>query len=111
LARNRHTRVVFPVFNGYEVRVICARDVAATGKRLREGDALADAEAGFVTRPERPGVGWLVFGLRPSPGTVAHECSHAVKALFDYVGAGPDEEATAYHLDYLVGRVSKFLKG
>lgn len=105
---NRRTKITFPVFNGYTVHVICARDVAATGRRLKED--LSDAEAGFITHPERAGRGWLVFGKDPAPDCVAHEAFHAVTDLFRYTGVGPDEEAFAYHLDYLVGRIHKFLR-
>jgi hypothetical protein len=106
---NRRTRITFPVFNGYEVRVIQARDVAATGRRLRE--ELIDAEAAFITKEEEGqyGIGWLVLGLNPKPEIVAHECSHAIAALLKYAGAVADEEVFAYHLGYLVGRVHKFL--
>lgn len=104
---NRRTRITFPVFNGYEVRVICARDVAATARRLKED--LADAEAGLITHKHLPGKGWLVFGLKPGPDTVAHEASHVIADLFRFAGVKRDEEAFAYHLDYLVGRIHKFL--
>lgn len=104
---NRRTRITFPVFNGYTCIVICARNVAATARRLQED--LSDAEAGFITHEARPGIGWLVFAERPSPGTIAHEASHVIAALFAYAGVGADEEAFAYHLDYLVGRIHKFV--
>lgn len=106
---NRRTKISFPVFNGYEVRVIQARNVASTAHRLRED--LSNAEAGFITKDDRPGVGWLVLGPEPCPGTIAHEASHVVRALFAFAGVGNDEEAFAYHLDFLVGRIHKFLKG
>lgn len=44
---NRRTRVTFPVFRGYEVRIIIARDLMATGRRL--GANLTGAEAAFIT--------------------------------------------------------------
>jgi len=107
---NRRTRISFPIFNDYEVRVVCSHNLAATGRRLGEKDSLVNAEAGFIVRPEQPGVGWLVFGRNPMPDTVAHEAFHAVKALFKYAGAAPEEESFAYHLDFLVGRIHRFLK-
>lgn len=107
LKGNRRTRVTFPVFNGYQVRVILARDVRRTCRRLRE--KVEDAEAAFLTRPERPGVGWIVLGPTPDAGTIAHEASHAVQELFRYAGARRDEEVFAYHLDYLVRRIHGFV--
>ena len=102
--RNRRTKVRFPVFNGYEVRVILSRNVPGTCRRLKVDP---DCVACFVPDGKR---GYLVLPLVPDEGTIAHEASHAVQALFVYVGARRDEEAFAYHLDYLVGRIHKFLK-
>lgn len=105
---NRKTRVTFPVFNGYEVRVICAADIRATGRRL--GSDLSGADAGFIEHDHTPGTGWLVLGDNPTPGVIAHEATHAVRALFTFAGVkATDEEAFAYHLEYLVSRIHKFM--
>jgi len=106
---NRSTDVKFPVFNGYVVRVIAARDVKATGRRL--GTDLTGAMAAFITSTASPKKGWLVLGTAPDEGTIAHEASHAIRALFNAHGARMDDEAFAYHLDFLVGRIHRFLKG
>ena len=109
--KNRRTVIKFPVFNNYEVRVIHARNVAATGRRLKE--KLDDAEAAFITKEEdgKYGIGWLVLGPNPQPDVISHECVHAITALLKYAGAQADEEVFAYHLGYLAGRVHKFLRG
>lgn len=103
--RNRRAKVAFPVFNGYEIRVILSRDIAGTCRRLQAEHSPCDAC--FV--PGQHG-GWLVFGPNPDEGTIAHEASHAIQALFRGVGARRDEEIFAYHLDYLVQRIHKFIK-
>ena len=105
--KNRSTKVLFPVFKDYEVRVIFSRDLVKTGRRLKED--LADCEAAFVTHDDAPGYGWLVFPCIPPPGLISHEASHAIEALFAFAGAARDEESFAYHLEYLVGRIHKFL--
>ena len=107
--KNRATTVRFPVFNGFEVRVIQARDIRATGRRLRVD--LTDAVAAFVTDPNRIKRGWLVLGMNPDEGTIAHEASHAIRVLLNTHGARNDDEVFAYHLDYLVARIHKFLRG
>ena len=106
--RNRSTVVRFPVFPGFAVRVIQARDVMRTCRRL--GADATPCRAAFITGADSPGLGWLVLGLAPDPATIAHESSHAVRALFRAHGAKADDEAFAYHLDYLVGRIHKFLE-
>lgn len=105
---NRMTSVSFPVFHGYEVRVILAKDVAATGRRLRND--LSNACGGLVTKDEHPMRCWLVLETKAEPSTVAHEAYHAVKEMFRAMGTGDDEEMFAYHLGHLVGRIHKFMK-
>ena len=106
---NRSTDVVFPVFNGYKVRVILARNVRATGRRL--GTDLTGAVAAFVSAPARPKLAWLVLPQDADAATIAHEASHAVRELLRVHGARNDNETFAYHLDYLVGRIHKFQEG
>lgn len=106
---NRRTKVLFPVFNGYEVRVILSQDVKATGRRLNTD--LEHAVAALVTNADKPKVSWLVLGpTGRDPGTIAHESAHAIKALFTCAGVRMDEETFAYHLDFLVGRIHKFVQ-
>ena len=109
---NRRTKIVFPVFNGYEIRVTLARNIKRTCKRLgcTAAEVAGDLTAMTIPHEDRK-ICWLVFELKPDAGTVAHECSHAIRALFACIGARWDEEAFAYHLDFLVGRIHKFLRG
>jgi hypothetical protein len=106
--KNRTTKVKFPVFNGYEVRVILSHDVRATSRRLGAGSD--PCVACFIKGGEGDRHGWLVLAQDPDEGTIAHEASHAVQELFRWAGARRDEETYAYHLDYLVGRIHKFVK-
>ena len=106
--RNRTTRVCFPVFRNYVVRVILARDIERTGRRLHSD--LSNAAAAFVTQDDKPGRGWLVLGPGADEALVAHEASHAIRAMFASRGVRNDDETFAYHLDFLVGRIHRFLK-
>jgi hypothetical protein len=107
MTRNRRTRVAFHVFSGYEIRVILARDVAATGRRLNAD--LTGARGGHLVKPGSPEA-WIVLGTDPDESTVAHEAAHAVRAMLRYVGVRVDDEVFAYHLDFLVGRIHSFIK-
>lgn len=106
--RNRTTDVRFPIFAGQKVRVIFSHNIARTGARLRQD--LRGCDAAFVWDADKPGVSWIVFGPNPDEATVCHEASHAVRAILRHIGARNDDETFAYHLDYLVGRIHKFLK-
>lgn len=101
--KNRRTRIIFPVFNGYVVHIILSQDVRRTARRLRCDDG--PAVAFFLPGNKR---GWLVLPLDADAGTIAHEASHAVQALFQWTGVRRDEETFAYHLDFIVGRVDRF---
>jgi len=106
--RNRRTKFKFPVYD-YEIVVIQANDVERTGKLL--GVDFSHTEAGFVTDPKQPLRLWLVFGMNTDESVVAHEASHAIRAMMLAVGARPeDDEAFAYHLGYLVKKLHKFLR-
>lgn len=106
--RNRRTSVRFPVFNGYEVRVILSRDVQRTGRGLKVD--LTGCAAAWVRIGDFPRRGWLVLAPDVDAGTIAHEASHAVRSMLAYVGAKNEDEVFAYHLDYLVGRIHRFLE-
>lgn len=106
--RNRRTTIRFPIYSGYEVRVISASDVRRTGLRL--GVDLAGCAAALVIAPDEPSRAWLVLGPDADEDTIAHEASHVVRAMFAHVGARTDNENFAYHLGFLVGRIHRFLK-
>jgi hypothetical protein len=106
MSRNRQARVRFAAFNGYTVCVILARDVTRTCNRLQKDFGLC--VAAFIPTEHR--CGYLVLPLDPDEGTIAHESLHAIEELFRWAGARRDEETFAYHLDYLVGRIHKFIK-
>lgn len=104
---NRATDITFPVFTGFKLRVILSRNMVGTGHRL--GTDLANCAGAFIKRADKPGRGWLVFDEKPDAATIAHEASHAVRELFRHAGVHNDEETFAYCLDYLVGRIHKFI--
>ena len=105
--RNRATTVRFDVF-GFTVHVILARDIPATGRRLHID--LTGCRAAYVTVPGDAKQGWLVLSAEPDEATVAHEASHAVRHILKEHGARNDDETFAYHLDFLVGRIHKFIR-
>ncbi len=106
--RNRATTIRFHVFSGYSIRVILSGNLERTGRRL-QADCRGDAAA-FITHEEAPGHAWLLLPPKPDAATIAHESSHAVRALFRFAGAKSDDESFAYHLDYLVGRIHRFIE-
>ena len=107
--RNRRTLIKFDVYQ-FNVTVILSHNLAATGSRLGADLCAGDIAAFIPGDPKTPKRTWIVFNLEPDEATVAHEASHVVRYMLKYAGARADNEAFAYHLDYLVGRIHKFLK-
>jgi len=109
---NRRTDIIFHALNERRLRVIQSKDVTRSIRGLGIPDI--DCVACFVhadadRKPNTP-FGWIVFGQNPDEATVAHEASHAIRVLFAGLGVRNDNETFAYHLDFLVGRIHKFLK-
>jgi hypothetical protein len=107
--RNRRTIVRFPVYNNYQVRVILARNVPRTAGRLGAGYDFC--VACLIPDPDASKRrAWLVLPTDADVGTIAHESSHAIREMFKTRGVRNDDETFAYHLDFLVGRIHKFLR-
>ena len=102
---NRRTTFRFDVFE-FSLTIILAESVQQTARRL--GVNITGAYACFITQGDKPAHGWLIFDTNPSPGTIAHEASHAIWRMLTDVGA-MDDETFAYHLHHLVGGIHKFM--
>lgn len=107
--RNRSTRVCFPIYGNYEIRIIFTRDLVATARRLGEEEDVSCAGAASITLDGHPRTGWLLFEPKPSPGDITHEAYHAICALALASGATFDEETFAYHQGHLVDHIHRFL--
>lgn len=104
--------VRFPVFMNYRIVVIVTNDKDRTYKKIIKGTNLppeSDFDALHVWVGSRA-TSYLIFQPDANPGTISHECWHAVRyVLVDFMGAKVDNEIVAYHLGYLVNRVYPFV--
>ena len=115
---NRRTKVTFPVFSGFPIIIILSDNPQRTSRALRmyrkplvEQDVDENEMAAFLSDDHNPLRCWLIFDIKyVDPGTIAHECSHAVWHMLKTVGVVPDDEVHAYHTGYLVNKVHKFMK-
>jgi hypothetical protein len=99
--------VTFDIFSNYRVRLVISDDLVKSGKaRLNSApDAGGD---GFVFNVTGEGRSYLFLTSNSVEGTVAHECWHVVRRMFDWIGADLDNELVAYHLGYMVDKVYEF---
>ena len=109
--RERSMTIKLPAWE-YDVHVILSDDVSASHDRIIKklgGNARGAGADGWCIGNRDACECWLVFGFDPSNSTVAHECWHAIHRMFRYAGAELENEAVAYHLGYLVRRVTRLL--
>lgn len=106
--RNRRTTILFPVF-GAEVRVIFARDIKITALRLGEPD-MEGTKAVTIYDSKKPERLYIIFPLEPDEGMISHEAYHAAIGLLKNHDIPCSEEMVAYHADYIVLCIHKFLK-
>lgn len=48
---------------------------------------------------------YIFISPSSSIGTIAHECSHAIWQMFNFIGAEMDNENFAYHLGYILDKI------
>lgn len=104
------TLVKFDTWSDFKVHVVFSHDLAkARVKRYgTAGVAAEDGTAALFTRGNG-GYGHLFLKPDACARIIAHECWHAVWWMFKWAGVEDwDNETCAYHLGYLVGRVSDF---
>ena len=105
------TRIEFPVFH-YTVYVEIASDFK---KALRSHKRTKNV-------PSEPGVRWIsvheahegfsfIF-LKPdaTTGEIAHESYHVVRRILEFIGADEESEVVAYHLEYMVDKITRFIR-
>src|SRR5205823_3164674 len=51
---------------------------------------------------------YIVLDNKVGAGQIAHEAWHCVHALLKWVGAQKEDEVVAYHLGYIVDKVTHF---
>ena len=103
----RH-KLRFPVFGNYPVKIVFCADIFKEGKRLGASFPSGDEKDEEAFTAVNPAGCTCVFGYKPDAETIAHEAYHAIVALLKFSGASAEEELVAYHLGYLVGRITKW---
>ena len=95
----------------YDVQICLAKSILKernTPANIKRFDGRFDYDgAGLYSFNQDKGVGTIFLVYNTDAGTIAHECWHCVKRMFEYVGAHLDNELVAYTLGYLVNEVNK----
>jgi len=106
----RTTRIRFPVFADYSVRVVVSKDIESAlllYKETREFNLGGTTEAMAIHVDD--GRSFLFLEPGASPGTIAHETWHVVQHMLEYFQVDIEAEIVAYHLGYLVDKIYPFV--
>jgi hypothetical protein len=102
--------VKFPVFNKYPITIIKTTSIKkSVNKRSKIlGETIDDDSLynGLTIEPEDNSV-FIFITHKATLNTIVHESYHAIKSMMRYIGADEDEEVVAYHLGYLVQKITK----
>lgn len=101
----------FPVFCNYVVHVEIASDLhAAMQKYPTTRDVpLQDTQA-IVVHKDNAAHSFMFLKPTADAGTIAHESYHIARRILRYMGCEPDNETIAYHLGYIVNKITKFMR-
>jgi hypothetical protein len=103
-------KVLFEVWSNYAVHIVFTDDLAKSRiARYGSAGAAGDIGTGALFTRGNGGYGHLFFQIDACARVLTHEAWHAVWAMFEWAGVKDwDNETVAYHLGYLVGKISDF---
>jgi hypothetical protein len=100
----------FPVFN-YDVLFIETTNIELAAQHLNLSPMkLPDAQAATWTSNDGNRA-YIFVHPKELVNVIVHECWHVINHMFKNRGMDFEEEAVAYHLDYLVLEALKFFQG
>ena len=103
-------KVAFPVFSKYGMHIVFTEDLRDSHvSRFGDGGLADDMETDAMYVSSGAGHAHVFYKLRARAGVVAHEAWHAIWGMFNWAGVDRwDNETTAYHLGYLVDKITDF---
>jgi hypothetical protein len=105
----RTSMVVFPVFNGYNIEVVVAKDVKKAWEKRKKDYTDYEGNFSAIHSSNEFGQACIILPTGCDLALVAHECCHATLALTMWANA-INEETTAYHMGYLTKQVYDFVR-
>lgn len=110
---NEETSIIrFPITN-FKAHVVLTNSMEMSyetrrklvGGQLNDED-LSDARAMVLYDENNHKEAFILLPWEYSPGTVAHEAFHCVERIFEVIGAKPESEMMAHHLEYIVDKIT-----
>ncbi len=112
--KEEFTRIEFPVFD-YVIKVLLTNNLKESREKLSGilgalEDEISESVDGMHSYNKRSNFCYIIIDDKATLGTLAHECSHAVRRMFKYFDAKMANEHFEYHLGYVVDEIEKFKK-
>lgn len=108
----RQKVVYFPVLD-YTVTIVVTEDMQKSrdnrSEQVGHKYIVPPPVQAFHSYHNDRGRSWLFFKPQATAGTVAHECSHAIHRMFEWICAEIEIELFAYHLGYLTDECFTFI--
>lgn len=103
----------FDVF-GYKLNVILTNSIDISRNKINNKVGVAKGDfndcVGLHSCNEKDNEAFIFVTKNSSAGTISHEASHAVYRMFELYGLDFDDENFAYHLGFIVDKITEFLK-
>jgi hypothetical protein len=107
---SRFIIINFPVFSDYCVHVEITSNLHKSISKYpacqSDGDFCEEHSDALTIGTQE--MSFIFLKRHVDAGTIAHEACHAVRNLLDTMGVGPDSETHAYHVGYVVNKITKF---
>lgn len=104
----RKGRVEIPTFH-WSIDIVVTRDVVGYAKHINwQGGDREATTSGMNLFFDEELRSVIIIQPDASAGTIAHEAWHCVRRMLLHMGAGLDNEVVAYHLGYLVNKMTDF---
>lgn len=109
--KNRFFIIEFPVFCNYVVHVEIASDLHTAMQKYpaTRNVPLHETEA-LCAHKEDDSMSFIFLRPNANAGTIAHEAYHVARRILKYMGCEVDNESVAYHLGFIVNKITKFMR-
>lgn len=105
-------KIDFPVF-GYTLNVVLTNCIDISRNKINNKVGVPESRfddcSGLHSYNKNDSEGFVFITASSPAGTIAHESSHAIYRMFTFYGVGFDDEAFAYHLGFVVDKVTAFM--
>lgn len=110
--REKVLKIDFPVF-GYTLNIVLTNCIDISRNKINNKVGVAKGDfkycAGIHSHNDNDSEAFIFITSSSTSGTIAHESSHAIYRIFEFYGLDFDDENFAYHLGFVVDKITDFM--